>query len=678
MVGQSIAHYRVTAKLGAGGMGEVYRATDTKLGREVALKLLPPETARDAVARARLIDEARSASAFNHPHICHIYEVNEADGVVYFAMELVEGQPLSKRIPPEGLPSETVVRFGEQIADALAHAHGHGILHRDLKSSNVVITPQGTAKVLDFGLAQHLPQEELADMTRSASPAQRTGAVAGTLPYLAPELLSGMPPNERTDIWALGVLLYEMASGSFPFEGRTGYELTSAILREPPRRLEKTPPALRTILQRCLAKEPGQRYQKAAEVRAALEATGSTDFAAPPVTRSGVRPLWMRWALPALGGVVLFALVFAVVRPRNLETSPHANTTAGTPVSPGAKPALGSGFLIRHPSANVEANELLQRAMMFTRFQYDPLRARPMLERALQLDPNFTEARVNYGLTYLIAVEGGFSNNPADIFRAEEELRRAIKENPDIARAHALLGAVHFYQGRLDLAGEEARKSLQVDSKDMAARVWRTVYGRFQGDSEGAIRAATELIESEPLFWVPHNHLGEVLREQGKTAQAVREYEKVLEQDPQNPSALRCLARAHLDAGNPPKARQTLARLRPGDAPNFLVRIIRAQLYAVEGKHALALKEMDEPLLKFADLQPFAALDAAEVYAVLGEKEKAIDWLERAMRKGDDRPAWLRIDPLLANIRQHPRFRQILNSMEFRLQQRTAPPTKQP
>lgn len=158
----------------------------------------------------------------------------------------------------------------------------------------------------------------------------------------------------------------------------------------------------------------------------------------------------------------------------------------------------------------------------------------------------------------------------------------------------------------------------------------------------------------------------------------MREHEKVLEQDPQNSTVLRCLARAYLDAGNLPEAWQTLAQLQPRDARNFRARIVKAQLHALEGKRALALNEMDEEALKYADLQPFAALDAAEVYAVLGETDRAIEWLDRSMRKGDDRAAWLRIDPLLANVRQHPRFKQILNSMEFRRQQRNAPPANQP
>jgi tetratricopeptide (TPR) repeat protein len=311
------------------------------------------------------------------------------------------------------------------------------------------------------------------------------------------------------------------------------------------------------------------------------------------------------------------------------------------------------------------------------RFQYDPLRARPMLERALQLDPNFTEARVYYAATYIIAVEGGFSNDPGDVFRAEAELRRGVKEDPEIALAHAMLGAVHFYQGRLDLAAQELQQSVRLAPGDSGGRMWLLILGRFLGDDEEGTHATRKFIESEPLFWPARYHLGELRREQGRIPEAVSEFERVLEQDPRNPTTLRCLTRAYLDVRNLPKARETLARMRPQDAQNFRARIVKAQLRAVEGKRALALKAMNKGVLKHAELQPFATLDVAEVYAVLGETDKAIEWLDRAMRKGDDRASWLRIDPLLANVRQHPRFKQILSSMEFRRQQRLALPAKQ-
>ena len=257
-------------------MGVVYRAYDTRLERTVALKLLGEGLAAGETPRRRLLEEARSASALNHPHICTIYEAGEAEGQAYIAMEHVDGRPLSALVANEALPVEALLRYATQIAGALAHAHERGIIHRDLKSANVVITPEGRAKVLDFGLARRLQEAEVSEATQSQASLEEAGAIAGTLRYMAPEALRGGQADARSDLWALGVLLYEMATGQLPFRGKTGFELSAAILRESPAALPRSVPAgLRAIIQRCLAKEPGQRYQRAGEVWAALEAVQS-------------------------------------------------------------------------------------------------------------------------------------------------------------------------------------------------------------------------------------------------------------------------------------------------------------------------------------------------------------------------------------------------------------------
>jgi serine/threonine protein kinase/Tfp pilus assembly protein PilF len=286
MIGQRLGHFRITEKLGSGGMGEVYRAHDEQLDRDVALKVLPPSNFSDPTARARLLREARTASKLNHPYICTIHEVGEADGQTYIAMELVEGQPLSALLTDGALAGEQVLRYGLQLAEALEHAHERGIVHRDLKSANVVITTEGRAKVLDFGLAKRLSGEPLAEAaTQSQASLTQAGAMAGTLSYMAPEVLQGQPADARSDLWALGVMLYEMTAGARPFQGQTSYELSAEILREPPPSLPpQVPLTLRVVIERCLEKEPGERYQRASEVRAALEAaqSGTATAAARP------------------------------------------------------------------------------------------------------------------------------------------------------------------------------------------------------------------------------------------------------------------------------------------------------------------------------------------------------------------------------------------------------------
>ena len=293
MSDQTVSHYRIVEKVGAGGMGVVYRAHDDRLNRDVALKFLPDELNHDENARALLIREARTASALNHPNICTIYDVGEADGKNYIVMEFVSGRSLAEQIPEGGLPVETVIRYGEQIADAMAHAHERGVIHRDLKTPNVIVMPGGRVKVLDFGLAKHMTPGEITLKTQSISTLTSEGAIVGTMHYMAPELFRGEPADARSDVWALGVVLYEMANGKRPFRGRTSYELSSMILHDsPPPLREIVPLGLRSVIEHCLAKEPAQRYQHASEIRAALEAlrTNSAVIPASAIQASAILP----------------------------------------------------------------------------------------------------------------------------------------------------------------------------------------------------------------------------------------------------------------------------------------------------------------------------------------------------------------------------------------------------
>ena len=279
MIGDLLGHYRVLSKLGEGGIGVVYRARDEVLDRDVALKVLAESPAIQTLDKDHLLHEARACSALNHPNICTIHEVLEFGGELCIAMELVEGKSLAALIGDAGLPVESVLRYGAQIAGALAHAHGRGIVHHDLKSTNIAVTAEGLVKVLDFGLARRTPSEVSADATVTFS-AIGSGGVSGTLAYMAPEVLRGEPGDARTDLWALGVVLYEAAAGRLPFQGKTGFEVSSSILHTaPPPLPAHVPPGLWMIVQRCLAKQPAERYQGATEIRAALEAAEAAAMA---------------------------------------------------------------------------------------------------------------------------------------------------------------------------------------------------------------------------------------------------------------------------------------------------------------------------------------------------------------------------------------------------------------
>jgi serine/threonine protein kinase/tetratricopeptide (TPR) repeat protein len=269
-VGHNVAHYRIVAKIGAGGMGEVYRATDTKLGRDVALKVMPADMARDADRLARFQREARAVAALNHPHIVTIYSVEETGGVHFLTMELVEGQSLDRLIPASGLAVGQIVEIASALADALSVAHEKGIVHRDLKPANVMLTTDGRVKILDFGLAKDVSANESAEATRTAAGVTQAGVVMGTPAYMSPEQIAGRTIDHRTDIFSLGVVLHEMATGRRPFEGTSLAELSSAILRDTPASISELradlPSDLVRITRRCLEKDPRHRMQTARDV----------------------------------------------------------------------------------------------------------------------------------------------------------------------------------------------------------------------------------------------------------------------------------------------------------------------------------------------------------------------------------------------------------------------------
>jgi eukaryotic-like serine/threonine-protein kinase len=304
LIGRVLNHYRVIEKLGSGGMGEVYLAEDTRLNRRVALKILPSEMSQDAERRGRFEREAQAVAALNHPNIVTIHSVEEAEGLHYITMELIQGRTLTERIPAKGLPLAKFFDLAIPIADAVSAAHKHGITHRDLKPDNIMLSDDGRIKILDFGLVklkEETAGDALATNLPTAAGLTSEGKIMGTVAYMSPEQAEGKPVDHRSDIFSLGVVFYQMATGKQPFQGSTRMSVLSSILRDAPASVTDLNPALPRhlgrIIKRCLAKDPDERYQTAQDLKNELvelrkeEQSGSSEPAVAAAAAPAARPV---------------------------------------------------------------------------------------------------------------------------------------------------------------------------------------------------------------------------------------------------------------------------------------------------------------------------------------------------------------------------------------------------
>ena len=321
--GSRLGPYEIVAPIGAGGMGEVYRARDTRLGRDVAIKVLPADLATDAERLKRFEREAKATAALSHPNILAVHDIGTHGGVPYLVEELLEGEALGERIERGAIPVGEAVGIAVQIVSGLTAAHAKGIVHRDLKPGNVFITNEGLVKILDFGLAklvENVPPGETDTLTHAPTDATRFGRVLGTMAYMAPEQARGMPVDQRADIFAFGVVLYEMLSGERPFRGETATDTVAAILMQEPAPLpEGVPPALQGVVSQCLAKRPEQRFSSAHDLALALRATSSgPQTPATATVKVSVRVLRIRrpWLAGAAGvGFIAVAVALYLWKP---------------------------------------------------------------------------------------------------------------------------------------------------------------------------------------------------------------------------------------------------------------------------------------------------------------------------------------------------------------------------
>ena len=665
--GTRLGHYDVTALLGEGGMGQVYQAHDSRLQRTVAIKVLAK---RDEEAAARLLQEARAASALDHPNICTVYEVGEHEGQSFIAMAYVEGKPLSQLIPSDGLPPESVIRYGTQIADALAHAHERGIVHRDLKSQNVVITPEGRAKVLDFGLAARMPQADAEVVTKTQEVIPHAGMLVGTLAYMAPEVLRGEQATARSDIWAVGVLLYEMASGKPPFTGTTQTDVVSAIVKDSLAPLaSKVSAGLRNIVQRCLVKEPGQRYRHASAVQAALEAissstSGATEIAAdlqpPAVPSVAVLPFTdmspqrdQEYFCEGIAEEIINALSGDALRVAARTSSFQAKAKGLDIADVGARLKVDTvlqgslrkaGDQLRITAQLVKVADGYQMwSERFDRPMNDVFTVQDEIARAIATRLNVSLIPQAGGTmlapptsnldAYNAFLKGRFLMAKGKHPEAADQFEQALQLDPQYAAAHADLAEATAYMGDLGFvepkaaavrARKAAERALELDPRLTQAVVtlaWIAMGSDW--DWASAERHFTRALALDPRLGDAHARYGFFLSVCGRFDDAVAQVERAVELDPMNYMMHHWRGVVPCLGGRPDDAISRLRQALDLEADNWLARMFLGMALRLASRPQEAL-DAGRRAVKDGGRHPWAVAELGITHTAAGETAQAV------------------------------------------------------
>jgi eukaryotic-like serine/threonine-protein kinase len=526
--GQEISHYRIESKIGEGGMGSVYKAIDLHLGRPVALKVISGAFISQDDKR-RFAREAKAASALTHPNIVTIHEYDSASQIDFIVMEYVEGKSLHQIIRDGATAIPAMLDYARQVASALVKAHAAGIVHRDLKPANIMVTPEGVAKILDFGLAKHSHLGEGPEAETATMSITRAGLVTGTPAYMSPEQALGEPADQATDIFAFGVILYEMLSGKRPFQGKdTQTTLRQIVHKEPPPLSAPVEPEIGALIHRCLRKTKEERLPSMGEALDVLtNATG--------VRTAGRTVDWDRWKRPAAiaAGALVLAMAgwFGLAKLRDRPTAPRAST---------ANPAVMDSLTGSASELTSHGRDLLRR--------YDKSgyldRAVRVLNAAVEKDAKFAPAYAALAEADLRKNVSVTSSDGHWLNLARDAAKQAVAINPDLAAAHSILGAVLAETGAAAEAKAEIDRAMQLDplSWEPYLPLAKLTAKTDPASAEQLYKKAVELGKTE---WIPHSEYGRFLYRAARYQEAAAQWEEATRITSDNVFMLRNLGAAY-------------------------------------------------------------------------------------------------------------------------------------
>ena len=712
MIGQTISHYRILAKLGEGGMGDVYRAQDLSLGREVALKFLPPNTEADAQARKRLLKEARTASQLNHPSIATIYEVNETESSPFIAMELVTGATLKQILQHGALKTQQFPDIARQIAEGLREAHRVGVFHGDIKPANIMLDARLHVKILDFGLATLARRERVADETEEtqetiATPTDVQNGAGGTIPYMSPEQLRGDHANAQSDIFSFGVLLYECLTGRLPFSGDTSIDVLHAILRapHPPLRslLPEISPELERLIDRCLAKSAEQRYASMEEVLNALRRI--TASASPP--QKSLAVLYFE----NLSGAeedeyfrdgMTEDVITELAKIKELRLFPRSAVLAfrDKPVSvvqvgrqlqagyvlEGSIRRVGSRLRITAQLAETSTGHSVW-AERYDRQLEDVFAIQDEIAqniaRALRVMLTEDERREIEKIPtnkiqaydyYLRGRQSFIQMRRKGLEFARQMFARAVVIDPGYSRAYAGVGdcCSFLYQwceaseDNLQEALSASRRAVELDPQSAEAHASRGFAESLSNNFEAAANEFETALRLDPQLFEAYYFYGRSCFAEGRWEKAAGLFARASQANPDDYQApsLRGLCFRALDRTKEAceafedclRTVERQLQLYPDDAR--AVSLAAGSLYGL-GEHARAL-EWAERALSMAPEEAAILYNVACTYALLNEIDKSIDCLEQAFRQGYSHKVWMENDPDFLSVRDHPRFRALI------------------